>query len=200
EERQRVSQKLHDGAGQTLTALKIGLDLLEPRLDEDAQAQLREASALVEQTIEDIRVLAYDLRPPELDVMGLASALEDLCREFGRRTQLLITYHVDEVPHELPDVISLSFYRLLQEALNNVAKHAQASQVDVRLSIRDHKIEMTIQDDGQGFDGSSLGVPLNSSYGLGLLGMQERFERLNGSLTILSWVGSGTVLRAVVPL
>lgn len=200
EERQRVSQRLHDGAGQTLTALKIGLDLLEPTLDERSSQQLREASALVEQTIEDIRVLAYDLRPPELDVMGLASALEDQCREFARRTQLLITYHVDEVPHELPDVISLSFYRLLQEALDNVAKHAEATQVDVRLNIRDDKIELTVQDDGRGFEGASLGIPLSSSYGLGLLGMQERFERLNGSLTILSWVGSGTILRAVVPL
>ena len=202
EERQRVSRELHDEAGQALTALKISLDLtkatLPPEL-ESARHRMAEAMELTEETMDHIRLLAQDLRPPALDTLGLNATLEGLCRDFARRTNLFIEYKGVNMP-PLPDATNISLYRFVQEALTNVARHANASRAQVVLAVKKEQASITISDNGQGFSAEELESPLLQSGGIGLLGMRERFELLGGRLEIESQPGQGTHLVAYAPL
>jgi signal transduction histidine kinase len=199
EERRRVSRELHDQAGQALTALKMSLSAVKARVPpelQDSQEQLAEAVELTDQTMEQIRLLAHDLRPPVLDTFSLNSALEGLCREFAERSKLSITYHGAELP-TLRDPVAISLYRFLQEAFTNVVKHANASQVRVVLDVCEETIELSVTDDGHGFAASEELRPRN---GIGLIGVQERFEMLGGQLEIDSAPGRGARLTACIPL
>jgi signal transduction histidine kinase len=156
DERRRVSRELHDEAGQALTALKINLNLIRYSLPagvEGISEQLVEATDVINQTMEQIRFLAHALRPPVLDMFGLNTSLEGLCVDFARRTQLIIHYNGTVLP-SLPDSAAISLYRFLQEALTNTAKHAQAREIIVTLThtALTHRIQLTIADDGVGFD------------------------------------------------
>ncbi|MGA9351020.1 MAG: GAF domain-containing sensor histidine kinase, partial [Anaerolineae bacterium] len=197
EERRRLSRELHDEAGQALTALKISLDLIQSDLPVEAgslRQRLGEAVGLTETTMEQIRLLAYGLRPPALDAVGLSYTLEGLCRDFAERTQLSIDYAGAELP-VLPEAANICLYRFLQEALTNVAKHAYANQVRVMLYCDAEMVSLAVEDDGQGFE-----VQARMSAGIGLLGMQERIELLGGQLEIESRPGQGTCLTARIPL
>jgi PAS domain S-box-containing protein len=197
EERHRLSRELHDEAGQALTALKISLDLIQSDLPAEAgslRQRLGEAVALTETTMDQIRLLAYGLRPPALDAVGLNYTLEGLCRDFAMRTQLSIDYAGAELP-ALSEAANICLYRFLQEALTNVAKHAYANQVWVALRYDAEMVSLAVEDDGQGFDKQA-----GTSAGIGLLGMQERIELLGGRLEIESWPGQGTRLTAHIPL
>lgn len=203
EERQRLSRELHDEAGQALTALKIGQELIQADLPAESGSlyqRLAEAIALTDTTMEQMRLLAQDLRPPALDAVGLGPALEGFCRDFARRTQLSIDYLGAELP-VLPEAINISLYRFLQEALTNVAKHARADQVRVALSYDAATVRLSVEDDGQGFDKqavlSASGQP--TGVGLGLLGTQERLDLLGGWLEVESHLGQGTRLTAHIP-
>lgn len=200
EERRRLSRELHDEAGQALTALRISLGLIQDDLPNELvtlKQRMAEAVALTREAMDQIRNLAHDLRPPSLDTVGLNLTLEGFCREFAQRTQLAITYTGTELP-ELPELVSTTFYRLLQEALTNVVRHAQAHRVQVILGYEDHQLSLTVSDDGQGFNTEKVNVYLIK--GIGLLGMQERVELLNGQLEIDSKSGHGTRLVARVLL
>ena len=201
EERHRVSRELHDEAGQALTALKISLGLVWSDMPDDAGA-LRDTLAgavdMTETTMEKIRLLARGLRPPELDAVGLNDTLEGYCREFAHRTHLRIDYAGQESPG-LSDAMTICLYRFLQEALTNVARHAEATTVDVRLRQSDEAITLSVEDDGKGFarlPGSRRG---NKDLGIGLIGMRERFELLGGRVDIESTPGKGARLVASVP-
>ena len=201
EERHRVSQELHDEAGQALTALKITLDLLHSDLQlppGPLREQIESATDLADNTMENIRLLARGLRPPELDAVGLDGTLEGFCREFAELTRLSIDYAGLEIPG-LPDTVNISMYRFVQEALTNVAKHAQANRVLVELRRDADTVSLSVTDDGRGLV-PSIETP-ESPYpkGIGLLGMQERFEVLGGRLEIKSKPGEGTRLAAYVP-
>lgn len=200
EERARVSRELHDEAGQSLTALKIHLELLHGELPAgatDLGARLREAVALVEATVDRVRALAQDLRPPALDTLGLNRTLEGFCRTFAHRTHLPVEYSGVELP-SLRDAAQICLYRFLQEALTNAAKHARASRVRVRLEAHPGAARLAVEDDGAGFDAArALGGA--EAGGLGLVGMRERIELLEGRLEIRSAPGAGTVIAAVVP-
>jgi signal transduction histidine kinase len=197
EERRRLSRELHDEAGQALTALKISLDLIQSDLpveDDSLCQRLGEAVALTETTMEQIRLLAYGLRPPALDAVGLSYTLEGLCRDFAERTQLSIDYDGAGLP-ELPEAVNICLYRFLQEALTNVAKHANGNQVWVSLRCDAETVSLSVEDDGQGFDKLA-----KTPAGIGLLGMRERIELLGGQLGIESWPGQGTCVTARIPL
>jgi signal transduction histidine kinase/DNA-binding response OmpR family regulator len=197
EERRRLSRELHDEAGQALTALKISLDLIRSDLPVEAASlrqRLSEAIVLTETTMEQVRLLAHGLRPPALDTVGLNYTLEGLCLDFAERTQLSIDYADAELP-VLPEVVNICLYRLLQEALTNVAKHAHANRVWAALRCNGEMVGLSVEDDGQGFD-----VRARMSAGIGLLGMQERIELLGGQLEIESRLDQGTRLTARVPL
>ena len=165
----------------------------------DLWTRLGEAVTLADQTMERLRTLARDLRPPALDAAGINSTLDGLCRDFAARTRLAITYDgADEL--ELSDPAQICLYRFLQEALTNVAKHAQANQVLVKLHADKRTVGLVVNDDGRGFDVQVKLKESNQLNGIGLLGMQERLELLEGWLEIQSWPGQGTRLMAYIPL
>lgn len=195
DERRRVSRELHDEAGQSLTALKISLDLIRATLPADltdARDSLSEAMGLASDTMERIRLLAHDLRPPILDHASLKSTLGALCQEFSGRTHLAVHYSGSDLP-PLPDTVTVALYRILQEALTNIARHANASSVEVNLRPDHNTILLHVRDDGEGFDTHS------QRSGIGLDGMRERLEILGGALEIRSQPNHGTHLLARIP-
>lgn len=196
EERHRVSRELHDEAGQALAALKISLQLMRDDVADrspELSAGLDDAVALVETTRDQIRIIAHDLRPPVLDGLGLDLTLRSYCGDFARRTHLAIDYR-STAPEPAPDAVEVSLYRLLQEALSNVAVHAAATSVTVELSSTDDTLRLAVADDGKGFSG-----PLPSS-GMGIAGMRERIQLLNGTISIESAPNAGTRIVASLPI
>jgi signal transduction histidine kinase len=202
EERQRVSRELHDEAGQALTALKLSLELIRgtlPPADGAVCRKLDEAIALTEATKERIRLLARGLRPPALDTVGLNLTLEAFCRDLANRTQSAIRYQGTEIPG-LSDASRICLYRVLQEALTNVVKHAQATRVEVRLLALAGTARLIVADNGRGFDRNPGALLHDRPTGIGLLGMQERLELCGGWLKVESAPGRGTRVVASVPL
>lgn len=159
---------------------------------------------MIQVTVEKIRLLARDLRPPGLDTLGLNASLKGLCDSVARQTAVSITYAGAEVS-PLPDGVTICLYRVLQEALTNVVKHAHAERVRVRLRNGAESVFLSVEDDGQGFDPGAVKSPGNGdgkgngSRSLGLVGMQERLELVGGRLEIVSRRGHGTRLMARVP-
>lgn len=200
-ERQRISRELHDEAGQALTALKIGLELIQSSLPEEStylHNSIQEVKQLAENTMRQIRGLAHHLRPPELEALGLNPVLEEQCRNIDRHTSLFVQYSGVDLP-ELDDSISICLYRVLQEALTNVLKHSNAMQVQVSLEYEEGIVRLTVKDNGKGFLISSDGQFSDQHEGIGLLGMRERLELLRGRLDIISEPGKGTILVASLP-
>jgi PAS domain S-box-containing protein len=194
-ERRRVARELHDEAGQALTALKIGLEILktEDDLNSDAAGKrLDEAVALADGTMEHIRLLARDLRPPELEALGLDKSLDNACEEFERRTGIQTTY-TGEGLEDIGDEVAISLYRFLQEALTNVARHASANSVIVSFKQeKDHTV-LEVRDDGCGFDVDEVFKQREEGRRIDLTGMKERLELIGGTIRILSAPQRGSV-------
>ena len=200
EERRRLSRELHDETGQALTALRINLGLMGGDVPGDAAAlrqRLGEAVTLTDSVGDQIRQMAQGLRPPVLDALGVNSALEGFCRDFGRRTQLAIEYSGEDLSLP-PETVGIHLYRFLQEALTNIIKHARAHRVQVALEAVDGVIRLVVEDDGVGFDLDAW-ESQPSGMGIGLLSMRERVEQLQGRLEIISRPGHGTRLVAHIP-
>lgn len=203
EERARISRELHDGVGQVLSGMLIGLDMLEEKVPASLQVVrrgLRQIKLLTEKTLDDLRRLSHDLRPSLLDDLGLLDALQWLVDYLGERCGWKIQLIVDADFSRLSPEIETTLFRISQEALNNIKKHAGATQVSIRLSQKDEVVELEIQDNGRGFDPVSLS---ENSYpergGIGLLSMQERASAVGGQLFIDAEAGKGTTLRVVIP-
>ncbi len=198
-ERQRVARELHDQAGQTLTALQLGLSQMEgsgptPDVQEEAAALRR----LALEAMRIIRNLTLDLRPSALDELGLPLALRDYTETYTDRTGIPVDLTVTGAPQRLPAETEVTLFRIVQEALTNVAKHAQASQARVTLALENPVVTLTIEDDGVGFDvARALGAEQRRS--LGLIGMQERCRLIGGELQIWTSPGEGTRLVITVP-
>jgi two-component system NarL family sensor kinase len=176
----------------------ISLRNLQGDLSIPPELLFERLQALHEQSYEifvKIRRLAQDLRPPILDALGLNVSMQTYCTEFTRRTHLPVTFEVDVLPTSLPDIYNITLYRLLQEALNNIIKHAQATHVWVDLSMEDEAIVLTIQDNGKGFEPSQA-----KANGIGLSSMNERVTIAGGTLSISSTAERGTIITAQFPL
>lgn len=194
-ERRRIARELHDDTGQALTSVLIGLRLAEESDDlETARSTLRELRETVTASIRDLRSLAVELRPTALDDFGLEPALERLADTFGRRTGLVIDLRVAGLDVRLGEQLETALYRVVQEGLTNIAKHAGATRVTVSVHGHDHMVSLTIEDDGRGFEVSG------PALGLGLVSMRERAELLGGSLRVQSTPGEGTTLAVEVPV
>jgi signal transduction histidine kinase len=198
-ERQRLARELHDEAAQTLTALSLGLR----RLQDDQNLPLPQrklAEDLKSQTTglaSELHRLSVELRPSALDRVGLVGALEQYIQEFKRRYTLEAQFESDNLDQtSLSPEIETNLYRIIQEALTNVARHAQARSVSVLLQVRDGQIVTTIEDDGKGFDLAQA----QKNGRLGLFGMQERAAMLGGSLNIEAAPGQGTTVFVKIPL
>ena len=199
EERQRLARELHDEAAQALTSLLVHLRLLEREHDpQKAQQYLQELRDLTGQALEEVRRVALDLRPTILDDLGLGAALEWRVDEFSRANDVQTTVQIGGLGRRLPRDIELVFYRVGQESLSNIARHAKAHQVSVSLNRADDVITLEITDDGRGFNLANGFT--NTPRGLGLLGMRERMAMINGYLIVESQPGQGTRIFAQAPL
>jgi signal transduction histidine kinase len=200
-ERARVARDLHDQIGQSLTSILLGLRLVDgtlardaPDLD-DARARTAEVRTLVAQALDEVRRLAFDLRPTVLDDVGLVAALRRLARGHTEREVPVEVTLVDiDDDARLSPEIETVVYRVVQEALTNVARHAAASRADVELAVSGHRVRATVADDGVGF---SIDDDLLGS--LGLAGMRERASLVGGSVEITSGPGAGTTVVLEVP-
>lgn len=197
-ERKSLSRELHDQVGQTLTALGIEIANLTSSRQSDPESfrvRIEEVKSLNAQAIGTIRDLAMGLRPSMLDDLGLEPALQWQGREFSRHTGVPTRVQVDGHLEDLSDAHRTCIYRVVQEALTNCARHASAHNLLVSLQARGDRVIVVIQDDGVGFDAA-----LRAQGGLGLLGMQERVEALNGKLKIVSAPKKGTTIRVELPI
>jgi signal transduction histidine kinase len=209
EERRSISRELHDDLGQLITTMAIGLGLLFDELPEPAVESRDRVTDLVNianMTIERVRGLSRDLRPPALDLVGLGPSLEGSCRDFSRRTNIPVRFSIEKGIPVLPEAASISLYRFLQEALTNILKHASASQVWVKLSCSPGWVHLSVRDDGSGFPQTTKGqiefsIPRkDGSDGLGLLGMVERIAQLDGIVELDSKPGQGSRITAWIPV
>lgn len=201
EERKRIARELHDGIGQSLSALKF---LLENRLQmmgkNSAPGDLQPLESMIpmlQNAIEEVRQMQTDLRPPTLDDLGIRATLSWFCREYQRiysgiRIEQEIEVQENEIPHDLKTVI----YRVLQEAMNNVAKHSGAKGVRLSLAKKNGWIQLRVEDNGSGFDPRKVLSEERTGYGFGLTSMRERTELSGGSFSIESIQGRGTILQA----
>lgn len=198
DERQRVSRELHDETGQALSALLVGLRRMEDSATlEDTQRLARELRHLTGETVRNLGRIARDLRPPLLDDLGLVPAIRRYADELSTARGITIAVS-DGGIGPLSPVMTITIYRILQEALTNVARHSQASRAIVAISPTNSGIQVSIRDDGRGFTPhESRG---DSRQPLGLVGMRERAALIGGTVTIASGIGKGTTITVDLPL
>jgi len=195
DERARISREVHDELGQALTALKFDLHLLQERATDEASDRLAQMIETVEHTIEAVRRVCADLRPPMLDDLGLVAALDWQASTVERTTGIRCRLTAPDAGDVVVSAqIATEAFRIAQEALTNVARHADASNVDVVVALQGQNLELRIEDDGTGVDVADI------SSGLGILGMRERALRVNGSLDVGRSTDGGTAIVLRVPL
>lgn len=202
EERRRISRELHDETGQSLTSLALGLQALE-EVENSEEVKLRavELRSLVAKTLEEVHLLARGLRPSILDDLGLVAALERYVKGYGAATALHVDFYAQGLDGKrLPPHLETALYRVAQEALTNVAKHAYARNVSVLLERRGQAVVAVIEDDGQGFDVDTIRHFQEDGMGLGLIGIEERVSLLGGTVTVESKPAMGTTVVVEVPL
>ncbi len=198
EERNRLARELHDSVSQKLFGLVLSAEAAATLLDRDggeARAELERLRELAQEAMDELRSLVFELRPPALESEGLATALRkhvDVLRRVYRRE---ITVEVAGAPRRAPD-LEREVFRIAQEALQNALRHADAGRLGVELAAADGLLELTVRDDGVGFDPEAVGI---RSRRLGLTSMEERAEAIGGTLRIESRAGAGTTVRLEVP-
>jgi signal transduction histidine kinase len=198
EERQRIARELHDGVGPTLASMHLRLRATRKLLDRDQEAAadvLDELAELSQDNVRDIRRLIYDLRPAALDELGLVPALREYLNRCQREHDLRIGFSASE-EERLPPLVETALFRIVQEAVNNVVKHAGARRVEVTLDRTNGLAALGVTDDGRGFDPDEP----RSGQHLGLWSMRERVEQLGGRFELQSRPGRGTVLKAWLPV
>ncbi|BET65873.1 hypothetical protein ASA1KI_07910 [Opitutales bacterium ASA1] len=201
-ERRRIARQLHDTTAQNLAALNMNLARLlrlSARKDHDPRETIEECIDLTDRSIQEIRTLAYLLHPPMLDEFGLERATTDYVTGFSQRSGIPVDLAIEQAVGRLSDEVELSLFRVLQESLTNVVRHAACTRARVRLSRTDASVELEISDNGHGIPTEKLerlkaGAPL----GVGITGMNERLDQIGGRLEIRS-DGAGTTLLAIVP-
>ena len=198
EEARRIAHALHDEAGQLLVSVYLALDTLLTQLQPDARERLTEIRSLLEQVEAQMRRLSHELRPTILDDLGLKPAIEFLADGISKRTGRSVLVNAS-VGGRLPGAVEIAMYRIVQEALTNVIKHAQATQAVVHLVRQPDALVCFITDNGHGFDANARSAHTHSQ-GLGLIGMRERAASLGGTFSIDSSPGKGTTLKIVVPM
>jgi signal transduction histidine kinase len=200
-ERRRVAMELHDEVGQSLTAIKINLQL-PPSLNDQTPEQLKAENLLiVEAALQQVRRLALALRPSMLDDLGLLPALRWMAEQSAARSGFTVRFETRDTPteHRLAADVEIACFRIAQESLTNIARHAQAGEVDITLSHDSEMLTMTVQDDGCGFDINAMHARATGGESLGVLGMQERAVLVGGHLSIESAPGQGCTVRLSCP-
>jgi signal transduction histidine kinase len=202
EERKKISRELHDVIAQTLTGINVRLAALKKQAASNARGlerSIARTQRLVQQSVEIVHQFARRLRPTVLDDLGLIPALHTFMKRFRAETGIHVTLSAFAAIEKLNGDKRTVFYRVAQEALTNIARHAQASRVEVKLQKLDRTVCMTITDDGKGFQTDRVRNAKKDKR-LGLLGMRERLEIVGGSFTVTSAAGKGTTVLAQIPL
>ncbi|HWR43554.1 HAMP domain-containing sensor histidine kinase [Sporomusa sp.] len=199
DERKRISRELHDEAGQSLTSLIVSLRILADRAADPAEKEiLLGARELAACTLKDIRTLAVDLRPPAIDDLGLVPALTKYANDFHKRYSIAVDFSVTVNDGRIHSQTATALYRIMQESLTNVVKHAGAKHIAINLEVNTKHIVLSVTDDGQGFKQSTIDQARQENR-LGLYGMMERAELLGGTVEYASVPGQGTTIRVIVP-
>ena len=205
-ERNRIARDLHDHLGQQMTALRLNIQKIAQECpgDPELAESLIDVQATALRIDKDIGFLSWELRPTEMDELGLTNALASFVREWSKQYGIEAELHTDlagaaDEPERFPAVVETNLYRITQEALNNILKHADARTVNVTLHRQGENLVLAIEDDGQGFD-TDAAEDRAGAGGLGLLGMSERAALLKGTLEIESRPGGGTTLLVRLPL
>jgi PAS domain S-box-containing protein len=198
-EQARIAREIHDQLGQQLTGLKMDMAWLQRRIDNNEKPEilsekLRQMSGMLDETVATVRKVASDLRPSILDDFGLIEALDWQSKEFEKRSGIPVSFRSPEEKTELTPAMSIGLFRIYQEVLTNVARHAEANNIETSLEFLPGQLYLTIADDGKGFDPA---IPTRS---LGLLGMKERAYMIGGTIKIESEPGKGTTVLINVPL
>jgi len=199
EERKRIARELHDETGQALTTLKVRLQTMSKQFPvPELEPHIQVIQKLISQTLEDVHNLALELRPSVLDDLGLAAALERYVSEYRQRFALeidLVVYGLDN--ERLPPAVETAFYRIVQEGLTNIARHAKADTASILIERHNGRVRAIIEDNGVGFD---MSTAESSGRRLGLYGIRERAELLEGTLVVESEPGKGVSIFVEVPL
>jgi len=199
EERTRLARELHDDLSQQIAALSIGVSNLKRQIPPE-QAEAREQSARIQQKLvqvaESIRRLSHELHPAVLEHSGLGAALRDYCSEFGLLTNIRVACKTEGSFESVPSAVALCVYRIAQEALQNVAKHARVGEAEVELTRRDGLLFLRVSDRGTGMPANRAGMPAS----LGLVSIKERTRLVKGTFRIQSRPNEGTTLGVRIPL
>jgi two-component system sensor histidine kinase UhpB len=198
EERKRIARELHDGIAQSLAALRIRLRVARAVPDDPARQELLDQiSTEMGEAMEELRRLARGLRPPALDMLGLGPAIESHARNIAASTGMAMDLQLQDIGHPLTADTELTLYRVVQEALSNVAKHSGAGSFRVCLGAANNHVFASVEDDGRGF---SVAEAMSHNGGLGLFGMQERAAYVGGTVEIASEPGAGARVHVMVPV
>ncbi|MBE3071501.1 MAG: HAMP domain-containing protein, partial [Acidobacteria bacterium] len=201
DERKRIARELHDETSQTLSALAIRVETALAGYPSDASRErLVEAKSLIVRTIDELHRIMYDLRPSVLDDLGLLSAIRWYAERHLERRGIAVRCEFSGAETRLAPEMETALFRVVQEAVTNIAKHARADTVLIQCAARDGTLTIEIEDDGEGFDPSALPPPGARTRGLGLLGMRERVELLGGTLVFDAAPGQGTRIAVSVPM
>ncbi len=201
EERRRIARELHDEVSQTLTGLVMSLGSAETLLSRDSAARqrLKSLRGLTSEAVEEVRRLIHDLRPSLLDDLGLIAAIGWYVENYLAPAGVKAELETQGFDRRLPPTVEITLFRVVQEAITNIVKHAQAKTAHIRLQLTDSTIIVTIEDDGVGFNARTLRRERRKGMAVGLLGMEERINLLGGKLNIESQPGGGTCVHFEIP-
>lgn len=199
EERKRIARELHDGVGQALYSILVGLNVIGQSvgMSESGKKHVDELLHMTSKAMEEVKRMALELRPSALDDLGLLPALRSLMKRVEKNFGILVELHVQGERRRYAAAVETALYRIVQEALTNTAKYAQASHVGIVFEDREKEIVVTVVDDGVGFD---VERALHAEKGLGLFGMKERAQLLGGTVDIRSAPSEGTTVIVRIPL
>jgi signal transduction histidine kinase len=203
-ERRRIAAELHDSLGQRLIVINnLALFLLRPKAklgsEQDKQQTIEEIREEASQAIEETRAISYALRPFQLDRLGLTKAIQALTKTVARASEIEITAEVDDIDDAFDEELRINFYRIVQEALNNIVKHSGATRGSVVIKRAKSSVVLTVSDNGKGIPVEARNVGAGPG-GFGLNGMRERAILLKGTMQIKSTPGAGTLLRIDIPV
>lgn len=204
DERHRVAREIHDGPAQMLSNVVLKAELCERLIDinvDKAREELKNLKLVIRESLQEIRKIIYDLRPMSIDDLGLIPTLNKYIENYTEETGIKVDFKVKGENNNLNKGIAVTVFRVLQEALNNVNKHAEASDVKINIEILNEKLNVLISDNGKGFDIEKVNEEKDGiNGGFGLISMRERIELINGKFTINSALGKGTNIFIEIPL
>ncbi len=201
--RQQLARELHDGPVQLVSNAAMNLMVVQKHLarnPEQAQQELSSAVGILQRAIQDMRAMLFELRPMVLESEGLVAAVQELSEHLHQTTALEIDLELDTPPLDLTPAYETNIYYIIQEAIQNIVKHASAKRVQIRFTCIEDELHISIRDDGNGFDLEQIRNSYKNRKSLGLINLYERAQLIGGRLSIDALQGRGTTIRLTVPL